>query len=53
MELKSGFFFQRYNKKLILGVPVLTQWFTNPTIIHVDAGSIPALTQWVNDPALP
>ena len=35
------------------GVPVVTQWLTNPTCIHEDVGLIPGLTQWVKDLALP
>ena len=35
--------------KNILGVPVLTQWLTNPTSIHVGMGSISGLVQWVKD----
>ena len=30
----------------------MVQWFTNPTSIHKDAGSIPSLSQWVKDLAL-
>ena len=38
---------------MIIGVPVVAQWLTNPTRNHEVAGSVPALAQWVNDPALP
>ena len=43
------------NKKenFLLGVPIVTQWLTNPTRNHEVAGSIPALAQWVGDLALP
>ena len=34
-----------------MGVPVVTQWLTNPTRIHKD--EIPGLAQGVEDPALP
>ena len=34
------------------GVPVVTQWLTNPTRNYEVAGSVPALAQWVNDLAL-
>ena len=40
-------------KIVILGVPVMAQWFKNPASIHEDTGLIPGLAQWVKDPALP
>ena len=35
------------------GVPVVTQWLTNPTGNHEVVGSIPGLAQWVKDLVLP
>ena len=32
---------------MLKGVPVLTQWLTNPTGNHEVVGSIPGLAQWV------
>ena len=43
---------QKRGKKNHLGVPVVAQWFTNPTRNHEVVGSIPGLAQWVKDPAL-
>ena len=40
-------------KTLVLGVPVMAQWLTNPTRNDEVAGLIPGLTQWVEDPAFP
>ena len=41
------------SKRVLLGVPVVAQWLTNPTSIHQDAGLIPSLAQWVKDPVVP
>ena len=40
-------------KILILGVPVMVQWLTNPTRNQEVASSVPGLAQWVKAPALP
>ena len=40
-------------KKNTIGVPVVVQWLTNPTMNHEVAGSVPELAQWVDDLALP
>ena len=41
------------SRKIIIGVPIMAQWVTNPTRNHGVVGSIPGLAQWVKDPALP
>ena len=51
-ELNSTFFSSTL-KSVMIGVPVVAQWLTNPTRNHEVAGSVPAPAQWVNDPALP
>ena len=40
-------------KKGHLGVPIVAQWFMNPTRNHEVSGSIPGLAQWVKDLSLP
>ena len=37
---------------MVLGVPVMAQWLTNPTSNHEVVGSIPGLAQWVEDPVM-
>ena len=39
--------------KMLLGVPIVAQWLTNPTRNHEVVGSVPALAQWVRNLALP
>ena len=46
------FTFVKFFKKHDLGVPVVSQWLTNPTGNHGVAVSIPGLAQWVKGPAL-
>ena len=50
---KNFFFFFFLNKKIAVGVPVVSQWLTSPTRNHEVAGSVPALAQRVDDLALP
>ena len=40
-------------KYIVIGVPVVVQWLTNPTRNHEVEGSVPALAQWVKDLASP
>ena len=49
--MKHLFFFF-FLKELVWGVPIVAQWFENPTRIHEDEGSIPGLSQWVKDTVL-
>ena len=41
-----------YIRKEEGGVPVVSQWLTNPTSIQGDEGSTPGFSQWVKDPEL-
>ena len=50
---KSSPHSKSHNNKRFLGVPVMTQWLTNPTRNHQVAGLIPGLAQWVKGQALP
>ena len=40
-------------KDIIIGIPLVVQWLTNPTRNHEVEGLIPGFAQWVKDPALP
>ena len=48
-----NFVSKMFLKTAVLGVPVVAQWFTNPTKNHVVAGSISGLAQWFKDLVLP
>ena len=39
--------------KVLLGVPIVAQWLTNPTRYDEVLGSIPGLAQWIKDLAMP
>ena len=39
--------------KTVGGVPIVTQWLTNPNRNHEVVGSIPGPAQWVKDLTLP
>ena len=43
----------QFLRMVMIGIPIVVQWLTNPTRNHKVEGSVPALAQWVNDPALP
>ena len=51
--LKSQVNVNKSPKQVVLGVPIMAQWLTNPTRNHEVVGSIPGLAQWVKDLALP
>ena len=44
---------RQFKRNIDWGVPVVTQWLTNPTRNHEVVGSVPSPAQWVEDPALP
>ena len=50
---ETEYFFSSFVFKLQIGVPVMTQWLTNPTKNHEVSGLTPGLAQWVKDPVLP
>ena len=43
---------KKLSLKIMMGVPVVAQWVTNPTRNRAVAGSLPGLAQWVKDLAL-
>ena len=40
-------------KSIVIKVPIVAQWLTNPTSIHEVMGSTSGLAQWVKDLVLP
>ena len=52
LQERQGVVKNNLKYKKLVGIPIVTQWVTNPTSIHDDVGSIPGLPQWVKDPPL-